>query len=230
MILELFHAWLSKPNLKSLVYPIVGDLVYALIYYQQISYSQLQNYIADANEFVVDENEDLYSTHSLSIRSSSNRLIIELIHQNASAKNEQFLPTIIQSIARRVNETENARELHHTTDQWWKLREAALMALGNSVPQLMKAISKSSTKSKKNKEKTKQNFCFPIEYFVALQKDASHPNSFLVYQALVCAAKCARFIPDYNSILPYFDATVNWFVITLLFSFFTCNFIKQILS
>ena len=214
MVLEIFHAWLSKPNLKAVVYPIVGDLVYTLVYYQQITFNQLENYIADSNEFVIDENEELYSTHSLSIRSSANRLIIELIRHHSSAKNAQYLPTILESIKKRIIETENARESHQSTNEWWKMREAALLTLGNSVGPLGRALSNEKNPKKRGKKgEEKAPFCFPVEYFTTLQQDASHENSFLRYRSLYCASQCAQFIPEYQLILPFFEATTKWLVL-----------------
>jgi hypothetical protein len=224
MILEVIHAWISKEELRDLFTQNVSmpsDIVYTLIYYLQFTNHHVESYILDSNDFIIDDNEDLYGTHSLTIRSSTNRLIIEIFQltPSRSKTNPAYFQSLLQSILKRLAETENSRGLSDESaqSQWWKMREAVLFLLTSTIPLLCKYAAKVEN------SKAKTVFCIPIDNFLSLQKDANHPNPFLRYRALVCASRCSSFIDreHYNLILPFFVASSLWFVSTSSKSYHT---------
>lgn len=220
MILEVLHAWISKQELRGLFTQnpsMPSDIIYTLIYYLQITNHHVESYVLDSNDFIIDDNEDLYGTHSLTIRSSTNRLIIEIfqLSPSQSKTNSSYFQSLLQSLLKRLAETENGRAVADETphSQWWKMREAVLFLLTSTIPLLCKFAAQVA------KSKSKSVFCIPIESFLSLQKDANHSNPFLRYRALVCASRCSSFIgrEHYNLILPFFLASTLWFVFAYSF-------------
>ncbi|CAM6086065.1 unnamed protein product [Calypogeia fissa] len=103
----------------------VGDLVYYTIGYMQMTEEQVQTWSSDPNQYVADEDDVTYSC-----RVSGVLLLEELVE----AFDDRALSEILEAVQRRISEAAQAKAAGRL--EWWKLREAAILAVGTVASQI----------------------------------------------------------------------------------------------
>uniref|UniRef100_A0A0D6QYM5 Importin N-terminal domain-containing protein n=1 Tax=Araucaria cunninghamii TaxID=56994 RepID=A0A0D6QYM5_ARACU len=122
-IIQLFEFLLSvigNTKMAKVIKKHVGDLVYYTIAFMQITEDQVETWLSDANQYVADEDDVMYSC-----RISGVLLLEELV----STYGLVGIRSIIDAVKKRVGEASQAKAVGNPN--WWKLREAAILAFGS---------------------------------------------------------------------------------------------------
>eukprot|EP00250_Pteridium_aquilinum_P006987 c16793_g1_i1 orf=84-3179(-) len=118
-LLELLVTIVGHPRYNKVIENHLGDVAYFSICYMQMTSEQVETWSSDPNEFVADEDEVICSC-----RMSGILLLEELVttHEIAAVQ------LIVQSVERRISEAAQAKA--NGRADWWKIREAAILAIG----------------------------------------------------------------------------------------------------
>lgn len=123
-IFELVHSIAESKKFKTLVKGVVGDLIYVLILYMQITEEQIQAWSDDLEKFVEDEDEEGVD---YSIRTSGQDILMRL----GEEFEEKFLVGLTDAITKHVALADAER--NNGRQYWWKTHEAAMLAVGSSA-------------------------------------------------------------------------------------------------
>ncbi|KAG9448691.1 hypothetical protein H6P81_008656 [Aristolochia fimbriata] len=119
--LQLFECLLTivaNPRLVHLIGNNITELVYYTIAFLQMTEEQVHTWSMDANQYVADEDEVTYSC-----RVSGALLLEEVI----TTYGNDGINAMIDAAERRFNESCQAKAAGST--EWWRLREASILAL-----------------------------------------------------------------------------------------------------
>lgn len=120
-IFELIHAIAESKKFKGLVKDVVGDLIYVLILYMQITEEQIQVWSEDTEKFIEDEDEEGVD---FSIRTSGQDILTRL----GEEFEEKFLIGLTDAITKHIALADVERNSNRPN--WWKTHEAAMLAVG----------------------------------------------------------------------------------------------------
>lgn len=123
-IFELIHSIAESKKFKGLIKGVVGDLIYVLILYMQITEEQIQVWSEDSEKFVEDEDEEGVD---YSIRTSGQDILMRL----GEEFEETFLDGLTVAITKHVALADAERNSGRPF--WWKTHEAAMLAVGSSA-------------------------------------------------------------------------------------------------
>ncbi|KAH7416171.1 hypothetical protein KP509_14G078800 [Ceratopteris richardii] len=118
-LLELLLTMVGHPRYKKVIQSHIADLSYFSICYMQMTNDQEETWSLDANEFVSDEEEVICSCRVTGIL-----LLEELVTTYGVAA----IQSIVQSVHKRICEAAEFKA--NGKADWWKVREAALLAIG----------------------------------------------------------------------------------------------------
>ena len=122
-IFEFVHALVESNKFKSSVKAGLSELMYYIVIYMQITEEQCQKWTENPDSFVEDEDED---TFAYSVRISSQDLLLALCEEFEL----ECCASLAQAITRHVTEAKSVRAAGR--EEWWKLHEAAMLALGSA--------------------------------------------------------------------------------------------------
>lgn len=125
---EFIHALSTKKSFKELITKTYGPLIHASVTYLQLTYAQAEQFAADPNEFVAAEENEF----GFSIRTSC----VELLQFLTSVYRADCCKLLLQVTQAKLSEAEQRRQGGHKL--WWRLREAALFAMGSVSTDLHK--------------------------------------------------------------------------------------------
>lgn len=123
-IFELVHSIAESKKFKGLLKNVVGDLVYILISYMQMTEEQMQIWSDDSETFVEDEDEEGVD---YSIRTSGQDIMVRL----GEEFEDKFLVGLTEAVTKHVALADAERNSGRS--HWWKTHEAAMMAIGSST-------------------------------------------------------------------------------------------------
>lgn len=123
-VFELVHSIAESKKFKALVKDVVGDLIYVLILYMQITEEQIQVWSEDSEKFVEDEDEEGVD---YSIRTSGQDILMRL----GEEFEDKFLVGLTDAITKHVALADAERNSGRPF--WWKTHEAAMLAVGSSA-------------------------------------------------------------------------------------------------
>ncbi|KAL4185570.1 hypothetical protein AMTRI_Chr10g6660 [Amborella trichopoda] len=122
-VIQLFEFLLTIVGDSKLV-KVVGcnliELVYYTIDFLQMTEEQVQTWSSDANQYVADEDDVTYSCRVSGIL---------LLEEVVNAYEEEGIKAILEAVQKRSRESSEAKA--SGAADWWKLREAAIFALGS---------------------------------------------------------------------------------------------------
>jgi len=122
-IFEFVHALVETNKFKGAVKAGLSELVYYIVLYMQITEEQCQKWSDNPDSFVEDEDED---TFAYSVRISSQDLLMALCEEFEV----ECCASLAQAVTKHVTEAGLARS--QGRDEWWKVHEAAMLALGSA--------------------------------------------------------------------------------------------------
>jgi importin-9 len=123
-IFELVHSIAESKKFKSLIKDVIGDLVYVLILYMQITDEQMEAWIEDSEKYVEDEDEDGVD---YSIRTSGQDILMRL----GEEFDDKFLIGLTQAIGKHITLANAERE--NGKENWWKTHEATMLVVASSA-------------------------------------------------------------------------------------------------
>lgn len=132
---EALLAVLGSHSLRSFIYPAMAQLAYVAVGYAQMAEDAIERWESDVNAYLGEE-EEFWGP-----RASGELLLDEMIEY----KGLEALEAVAEGIQRRLDEAYAARASHNPL--WWKLREAALLALGAVADQVKELIASDSPPS-----------------------------------------------------------------------------------
>lgn len=120
-IFELIHSIAESKKFKGLIKDVVGDIIYVLILYMQMTEEQIQSWSEDSEKFVEDEDEEGVD---YSIRTSGQDILMRLGEEFEGKFLEGLTDAITKHVALADAERNSGRPF------WWKTHEAAMLAIG----------------------------------------------------------------------------------------------------
>jgi len=134
VLLEIFHASLRLKPLHGVLCGMLPPFAYLLLGFAQLTSEQIEAFVDDPNEYVAQEDDELSAKQNYSVRTSAVRLLADLVSSFASASAcgehgaDYGARALLGAVAKRSEEVQAMRDAGH--EQWWKMREAALQAIG----------------------------------------------------------------------------------------------------
>ena len=122
-IFEFVHALVETPKFKGAVQTGLSELMYYIVLYMQITEEQCTKWSDNPDSFVEDEDED---TFAYSVRISSQDLLMALSEEFE----QESCTSLAQAIERHMREAAVSRA--QGNEAWWKVHEAAMLALGSA--------------------------------------------------------------------------------------------------
>ncbi|KAI5081597.1 hypothetical protein GOP47_0001340 [Adiantum capillus-veneris] len=179
-LLELLTTMVGHPRCSKIIKSHIGDLAYFSICYMQMTSEQVETWSSDVNVFAADEEDVLCSC-----RVSGALLLEELVSTFELAG----VQSIVQSVERRFGEAAQVKASGRA--EWWKVREAALLAIGTVSDALLE----------NHVSQMKVETVFNLEGFLdsLLLEDlnpAGFEYPFLYGRALWVASKLSTFIDE----------------------------------
>ncbi|KAL3699542.1 hypothetical protein R1sor_017564 [Riccia sorocarpa] len=126
-IFEFLLTAVASPRFKKIVQNM-EELVYYTIGYMQMTEEQEQTWSADPNQYVADEDDVTFSCRVSGI------LLLEELVENFEDK---ALQAIVDAVQKRLVEASQAKAAGRKN--WWKMREAAVLAVGSIAGNLFEA-------------------------------------------------------------------------------------------
>ncbi|GBG77457.1 hypothetical protein CBR_g23906 [Chara braunii] len=191
-IFEFLIYLVGQPRFHKAVVGSVGDLVYHSIGCMKLTRHQVETWSADPNQYISDE-DDL----TFSCRVSGAMLLDEL----AAAFDNEGVAAIQQAVQKRLEEASAARRAGNA--DWWKIREAAILAIGGVFEAILEAKDAEGTNRASNFLSTL------LESF--LREDLGNPSEsspFLQGRALWAASRFSAGVPG-DRVVPYLEAAVR---------------------
>lgn len=122
MILQLFefiHEVIECGKFRALLKNVLGDLIYIIIVYMQITEEQVQNWSADPEKFVQDEDEQ---SVDYSVRVSAQD-VLSMLGQCV----DKITPALQDALSRHYCAAE--QEKNNNNPFWWKIHESCMLAV-----------------------------------------------------------------------------------------------------
>lgn len=122
MILQLFefiHDVIECGKFRTLLRNVLGDLIYIIIVYMQITEEQVDSWAADPEKFVQDEDEQ---SVDYSVRVSAQD-VLTMIGQCV----DKVTPALQEALSRHYCSAE--QEKNNGNPHWWKTHEACMLAV-----------------------------------------------------------------------------------------------------
>ncbi|BDA48104.1 Importin-9 [Coccomyxa sp. Obi] len=170
-----------------LLQPVLPELAYLTLGYMQMTTDQEETWAEDPNVYVADEEDDMFS-----VRTSGELVLEEVLRQADGAAG-----ILAGAVRRRMDEAAAAQAAGDAG--WWRLREAALLAVGAVSDPLLEAPGASDAD-------------FDLGSFLqnVLAHDLQSPNSppFLIGRALWVASRLAPALGG-DRLVQYLQAAVQ---------------------
>mmetsp|Transcript_4368 Transcript_4368/g.6740 ORF Transcript_4368/g.6740 Transcript_4368/m.6740 type:complete len:773 (+) Transcript_4368:41-2359(+) len=143
LMAQLFEFILTLINVRQyrkLIKPHLTDLVTLAIGYMQMSSEQMESWTFDANIYVAEDDEDNFE---FSVRSCAQNLISEL--------QEVFEEDALQAVASAASSQLAASSTAQSqgNKDWWRLREAAIVAIGTVADGFIQSLRGDESRSAK---------------------------------------------------------------------------------
>jgi len=122
-IFEFVHALVETNKFKGAVKAGLSELVYYIVLYMQITEEQCEKWSENPDSFVEEEDED---TFAYSVRISSQDLLMALCDEFEV----ECCASLAAAVTRHLTEAGQARAAGR--EEWWKMHEAAMLALGSA--------------------------------------------------------------------------------------------------
>jgi hypothetical protein len=135
---EALLAVIGSHSMRGFIYPAMSQLAYVAVGYAQMAEDAIERWESDVNAYLGEE-EEFWGP-----RASGELLLDELME----FKGIEALESIAGAIQRRLDEADAARASNDPL--WWKLREAALLALGAVANQVKDLLASNSPPSLPN--------------------------------------------------------------------------------
>lgn len=150
-VLDFVTSLAEIPNYRSLIKPVLSDLLYFVLFYMQIPDEQAQTWLTNLDLFI--EQDDI-DTHSFSIRLAAQDLVMNLaremttIDENCLKKDDElFKIALLQAINRHFSEASELEKQQKLTpgqaQTWWKMIESCLLTIGLLAPTIIFTINSS---------------------------------------------------------------------------------------
>ncbi|CAN6448698.1 unnamed protein product [Victoria cruziana] len=117
-LFEFFLTVVGDRKLSKVVQGNIKELLYYAVAFLQITEEQVQTWVADANQYVADEDDMAYSC-----RISGLLLLEEIVKAY-----DDGIEAVLEAAQNRFTESFQAKA--SGSSNWWKLREAAIFSLG----------------------------------------------------------------------------------------------------
>ncbi|KAG1664011.1 hypothetical protein FOA52_010527 [Chlamydomonas sp. UWO 241] len=190
-LFELLISLVGNQRLCALLKPASSEMVYVTLGYMQMTAEQAESWSSSTNQYVADDDDDAAYTCRVSAEL--------LLDQSHEAFGRDALIATLDAVERRMGEAAAARAAGQP--DWWRLREAALLALGASsdqLGQLARLSARSSQPGGAPSPRGAAGAAVPVRVHVLmgdmLSQDlqGSELNPFLAGRALWAAAKLSR--------------------------------------
>lgn len=136
-IFEFVHALVETPKFRASIRSGLGELMYYIVLYMQITEEQCEKWMENPDQFVEDEDED---TFTYSVRISAQDLLMALCEEFE----EDVCVALAQTIERHVAEAQQSKA--GGNDQWWKQHEAAMLSLGSAQEVIERQVKSGTVK------------------------------------------------------------------------------------
>lgn len=188
-LFEVLITLISNRRYQDLMQPIVPDLIYHTIGYMQMTQEQVEEWSQSPDQYVVDEEEETFS-----VRVSGELVLDELM----DAFPEAAAAAVAAALHRRLQEAAQAKA--EGNSEWWRVREAALLAVG--------AVAEAVLEVQAQQEQPALDI--PALLHNVLHQDLTTPNTppFLTGRALWMAARLAEAVSNEDSI-PFLQAAAG---------------------
>jgi len=130
-IFDFVHALIENPKFEAAIKAGLSDLMYCVVLYMQITNQQCETWSENPDKFVEDEDEDSFT---YSVRISSQDLFMALF-EDFEEECCAALPSILE---KHLHESEKAKAAGNPN--FWKHREAAMLALGTVTKHIERQI------------------------------------------------------------------------------------------
>jgi len=175
-IFDFVETMVESKRFKPAVKSGLTDLMYYIVIYMQITEEQVQKWSENPDSFVEEEDEDSFT---YSVRISAQDLLVTLFYEFQ----DDSCASLAQITQRHLTEAAQAREAGN--EEWWKIHEAVMLALGSVRDSMREAI-----------DKGKVNFDFSNFLNNVVLADMNSPvHPFLLGRCLWLASK----FPEYQS-------------------------------
>ncbi|KAI9023057.1 armadillo-type protein [Phycomyces nitens] len=154
------------------------QLLYVYIMYMQITQEQAETWLSDANQFVADEED---GTFTFNARVAAIDVLLTL----QEAYPAPFFNALGVALQRHIGESNEARAAGN--EDWWKVQEACLLAIGRLSEELMESL-----------EDEGQKIQFDLKSLfdhVVLEDMKAAEYPFLQGRAFVFASEFAKILP-----------------------------------
>ncbi|GBG61529.1 hypothetical protein CBR_g22326 [Chara braunii] len=196
LIIQMFEFLISlvgQPRFRKVVAGSVSDLVYHTIGLMKMTRHQVETWSTDPNQYISDE-DDL----TFSCRVSGAMLLEEVV----AAFDTKGVSAIQLAVQKRLVEAAAARSAGNA--EWWKMREAAILAIGTVSEALL-----DPPKGSKGSSTGRHAVLALLESL--LYEDLGNDGTscpFLRGRALWAASRLSTAVPG-NNVVPYLEAAVR---------------------
>ncbi|KAK9806782.1 hypothetical protein WJX72_002643 [[Myrmecia] bisecta] len=189
-LVEFLLTLVGNRRYQGMMQGVMGELVYLTIGYMQMTGSQVEAWSRDPNQYVADEEEETFT-----VRVSGELLLDELL----TAFEVPAADALTQAVNRRLQDAAAAQAGGNA--DWWKLREASLLAVGTCSEPLLELRSLGA------------NLRLDVGGFLSavLRQDlgpAQRTCPFLVGRALWVAARLSSAARS-EQVLPFLEAAAS---------------------
>ena len=136
-IIDFVHNVFSSKKCRHVIKPVLGDLLYYIMFFIQIPENSVQQWLADEDTFIMDD--DLYDGYS--VRLAAVKLFEEISDLMSKPINDNdliFKRSFLDALNRHLN---NAYELQkNNRGEWWKSIEACFFCLGIISDEIVKTV------------------------------------------------------------------------------------------
>ncbi|KAL0051329.1 hypothetical protein WJX82_005781 [Trebouxia sp. C0006] len=172
-----------------LMQPIVPELIYLTIGYMQMTQEQVEEWSSNPDQYVADEEEETFS-----VRVSGELVLDELM----AAFPEPAVAAVAAAVNTRLQEAAQAKASGDS--EWWRLREAALLAVGAVAKPILEVQA----------QQAQPALDIPALLHNVLHQDLIAPNAppFLTGRALWMAARLSEAVSPEDT-APFLQAAAG---------------------
>ncbi|KAL3138300.1 hypothetical protein ABBQ32_006113 [Trebouxia sp. C0010 RCD-2024] len=180
-LFEVLITLIGNRRYQELMQPIVPDLIYHTIGYMQMTQEQVEEWSQNPDQYVADEEEETFS-----VRVSGELVLDELME----AFPEAAVIAIAAAVHKRLQEAAQAKA--EGNSEWWRIREATLLAVGAVAEPVLEVQAQQDHPS----------LDVPALLHNVLQQDLLTPNMppFLTGRALWMAARLSEAVSSEDSV------------------------------
>lgn len=120
-IIEFIHSIVDQLKFKAAIKNVLGDLIYIMIVYMQMTEDQIETWADDSEKFI---DEDYQDDVDGSVRNSAHEVLQSLAHKFS----DQLFVPLTEALARHVSVAQ--AEQSAGNQHWWKIHEACMAAVG----------------------------------------------------------------------------------------------------